>query len=61
MHMKESVCNLIILLNILMIVMITVASWPTSFLVMKIIEVVLITDGTLYLLFKLIEKLLTSN
>ena len=57
--MKESFCNLIILLNILMLVIITIANWPTSFLAMKIIEVVLITDGTLYLFYKFLEKLLT--
>ena len=59
--MRESVCNFIVFMNILLILMVTIFSWPTSFLVMKIIEVVLITDGILYLLYKLIEKLLTSN
>ena len=59
--MRESVCNFIVFMNILLILMVTIFSWPTSFLAIKIIEVVLITDGILYLLYKFIEKLLTSN
>ena len=54
--MRESVCNLIILMNIICIVLMTIVSWPTSFLAIKIIEVVLITDGILYLLYNFLKS-----